>query len=357
MFPEAFADTWIERLTRPGDTVCDPFSGRGTTVLSALIAGRRAVACDVNPVAYCLSRAKAAAPKRDSAARRIAEIEAGFDARLWRGRATRLRKGDPFFKHAFVRDTLAVLMYLRDALDWQRRRTDALVASLALGSLHGEMDKSPSYFSNQMPRRISTKPGYSVRFWQERGLEPPERDVFAILRGRLDYRYETPPPRGEAFVVRADMRRLPLMTDRFPGKVRCVITSPPYFDVTNFEEDQWLRLWLLGGPSHPVTGRVSRDDRHEDKTKYLTFLADMWRSIGQIMTRRADVVVRIGSGRVSTDELVQFLRGTAAFAGRKCELVAAEESDIGDQTSSSRLGTPGSKRKCSKEVDCHFRLC
>ena len=23
---------------------------------------------------------------------------------------------------------------------------------------------------------------------------------------------------------------------------------PPYLDVTHFEEDQWLRLWFLGGP-------------------------------------------------------------------------------------------------------------
>ena len=40
MFPESFAERWIKRLTRPGETVLDPFSGRGTTALTALLNGR-----------------------------------------------------------------------------------------------------------------------------------------------------------------------------------------------------------------------------------------------------------------------------------------------------------------------------
>ena len=34
---------------------------------------------------------------------------------------------------------------------------------------------------------------------------------------------------------------------------RCslLFTSPPYQGVTNYHEDQWLRLWLLGGPPKP----------------------------------------------------------------------------------------------------------
>ena len=39
---------FIKRLTAPGETVYDPFSGRGTTALEAALLGRRPVACDVN---------------------------------------------------------------------------------------------------------------------------------------------------------------------------------------------------------------------------------------------------------------------------------------------------------------------
>src|SRR5690242_12535008 len=38
---------FIERLTSPGETVYDPFSGRGTTALQAALMGRRPIANDI----------------------------------------------------------------------------------------------------------------------------------------------------------------------------------------------------------------------------------------------------------------------------------------------------------------------
>ena len=52
MFPESFAEYWIKRLTTPNDTVLDPFSGRGTTALTALLCGRHAISSDVNDVEF-----------------------------------------------------------------------------------------------------------------------------------------------------------------------------------------------------------------------------------------------------------------------------------------------------------------
>lgn len=55
-----------------------------------------------------------------------------------------------------------------------------------------------------------------------------------------------------ADLCKAGILDLPRLVDA--GSVRCVITSPPYLDVTNFEEDQWLRLWFQGGPPKPTWG-------------------------------------------------------------------------------------------------------
>jgi hypothetical protein len=115
------------------------------------------------------------------------------------------------------------------------------------------------YLSAQMPHTISTKPDYSVRFWQDRGFKAPRRDVFELVRNMADLRYQSQPVRGQAVVHQLDMRELPRVLDR-RRLVHCVITSPSYFDVTDFEEDQWLRVWFLGGPPHPTSGRISRDD-------------------------------------------------------------------------------------------------
>ena len=41
---------FIERLTKPGDVVFDPFMGRGTTLLEAALLGRIPSGCDANPL-------------------------------------------------------------------------------------------------------------------------------------------------------------------------------------------------------------------------------------------------------------------------------------------------------------------
>lgn len=350
MFPEIFAETWIERLTKRGDVVLDLFSGRGTTATCALLAGRRAIASDINDVAYCLTKAKTNAPTRRTLLNRLNVLRSEYSAPAFRGEAAGLPE---FFHHAFHPAALKQILYLRHSLDWCRRKADGMIAALALGALHGEMDKSSSYFSNQMPRTISTKPAYSIKYWKARELIAPRRNVFDLLEKAIAFRYESEPPEGEAVVLHRDMRQLPLAMELFPAPVRCVITSPPYFDVTNFEEDQWLRLWFLGGPPRPTTRRISRDDRHTFAANYWRFIADMWRCLGAVLGRSSHVVIRLGSSRLSTHELEDQLLATSRFSNRKTKLIEVECSTIRRrQTDAFRPGTAG----CKVEIDCHFHM-
>ena len=90
MFPESFAERWIARYSKPGQVILDPFCGRGTTPFQALLMGRRAIACDTNSVAYCVTRAKTNAPALSSIRRRITQLEQSFRARAWSVAALRL---------------------------------------------------------------------------------------------------------------------------------------------------------------------------------------------------------------------------------------------------------------------------
>src|SRR5579872_6988797 len=53
-FKPQLPEFFIARLTQPGDTVYDPFAGRGTTPLQAALMGRRAVSNDINPLSEML---------------------------------------------------------------------------------------------------------------------------------------------------------------------------------------------------------------------------------------------------------------------------------------------------------------
>ncbi len=191
MFPAQFAEKWIERCTQLGQSVLDPFSGRGTAPFQAVLMDRTGLGNDVNPVAYVLTGAKIESPARSSVERRLQHLEQGYNASEFQAESAAL---PPFFKRAFYPTTLKQILYLRSVLKWKTFRVERFITALALGSLHGEMALAASYFGNQMPRTISTKPTYSLRFWRTKNLWPRQHNVFDVLRRKPAFRYESPRP-------------------------------------------------------------------------------------------------------------------------------------------------------------------
>jgi hypothetical protein len=228
-----------------------------------------------------------------------------------------------------------------------------MLATLVLGALHGESDRSSVYLSNQMPHAISTKPNYSVKYWTRHRSKAPERDIFALLRDRVCYRYVTGVPEGRAEVFLSDMRELPALVRARRPPIRCVVTSPPYLDVTNFEEDQWLRHWFLGGPPYPTYRRITNDNRHLRPERYWAMIADMWRVLGAVLAPKSDIVVRFGAKRMAPLQMVRTLQAASVFAHRRVRLASHEVSEIRNrQTDAFRPGSRG----CLVEVDCHFAM-
>ncbi|MGE5465381.1 MAG: DNA methyltransferase [Betaproteobacteria bacterium] len=57
-FPPQLPGVFIERFTKPGEVVLDPMNGSGTTTLEAYLRGRRALGCDIDPLAVRIARVK-----------------------------------------------------------------------------------------------------------------------------------------------------------------------------------------------------------------------------------------------------------------------------------------------------------
>ncbi|MBM3473365.1 MAG: DNA methylase [Armatimonadetes bacterium] len=354
MFPEDFARSRITEYTVPGDLVLDPFSGRGTTLLEALLLGRSAAATDVNPVAYCVTGAKAEAPTLPEVSERLSALEDDFVGHPHEELQAQRLGLSSFFRSAFYWATLHQLLYLRRALRWRKDSCDRFIAALCLGSLHGERDKRTKYFSNQMPRTISTKPEYSVRYWRANRLRPHKRDVFAILRERAMYRLAGERPALTGRVALADARDAARVFPDIRGQAKVVVTSPPYYDVTNFEEDQWLRLWFLGYSPRPTYGSISRDDRHVRKAAYWKFLAEAWQGISPLVAGDAVLVCRLGGRGLGVGELKRGLLQSLTHAFPGARLVRApQQSPIHNrQTRSFRPGSTG----CRYEWDFVLEL-
>ena len=348
MFPESFVRRNVLAWSKRDDVIFDPFSGRGTTVFESLLNGRRALGCDTNPVAFCLSRAKADPPPLSEIVERLATLQKGAQRFSSKAKETK----DEFFTLCFHEETLRQLLFLKKHLQWRDDRTDCFIAALALGCLHGESHRTELCFSNRMPRTISTKPAYSVRWWNEKGCVPPKRDAFSILRTCAEYRYAAPLPELKGRVVEGDVRRAGTLLRSYKEKVKLVITSPPYLDITDYHEDQWLRLWFLGGAMKPITGQ-GKDDRHRRVEAYWQFLREAWKGIAPLLQTSAQVVIRIGGTRLGEDELSAGLLESLNSTGHKFKLMEARQTDI--KNGQRRIFQPVPS-KASVEHDFRFKL-
>jgi hypothetical protein len=62
---------------------------------------------------------------------------------------------------------------------------------------------------------------------------------------------------------------------------RLLLTSPPYFRLTNYHYDQWLRLWMLGGS--PTANRLGEENRgkFEGRVAYSKLLVTAFRKASE----------------------------------------------------------------------------
>ena len=137
MFPMEFARQVVEAFSKHGDMVLDPFCGRGTAPYVAMVSGRGAAGCDINPVAWLYAAVKTDPhPSLADVIRRIDEI----------GRAVRerdCRPADEFQELAFARRALGFINAARRELRWRDNALDRTIAALLLHYLHAKLGAGP----------------------------------------------------------------------------------------------------------------------------------------------------------------------------------------------------------------------
>jgi len=266
MFPVEFAHQVISEYCPPGGKVLDPFCGRGTVPFVALATGREALGSDINPVAWVYAKTKTDPhPDPKVLMRRAQQIQSAIK------RKDR-RPENEFQELAWSEDVLAFLNAARRHLNWRGSRIDRTLMGVLLVHLHAKLGNG---FSNQIRQSKAMAPEYSVRWWREKQMLPPEIDMLELLEEKLQWRYKegivptvdgTPRPTILLGDSRKALRRSPAAF-----KADLILTSPPYCGVTNYRYDNWIRLWLLGeGPSLPESQTWARHANQDEYRDLLT---------------------------------------------------------------------------------------
>lgn len=234
---------FIELLTRKGDLVYDPFSGRGTTVIEAARIGRQVAANDANPISRIMTEPRFYPPDPAAVEKRLAAIpKAGG-------------QGDIDLSMFYHPDTERELVSLREYLLERGRKarldmTDRWIAMVATNRLTGH---SSGFFSvYTLPPNQAVSPRSQERINRKRDQVPEYRDTHRIILKKTNSLLRTLDPAEIRSLNRAgrtarlltgDARSTPEIAD---DSVQLTVTSPPFLDIVQYPEDNWLRCWFNG---------------------------------------------------------------------------------------------------------------
>lgn len=228
----SIAGELLERYSRRGELVVDPFAGAGTIPLEAAIRGRRVFCSDISPYSRILSCAKLRPPKSLRSAVRACE-RALIEAEM-------LPKPDlrtvPDWVRRFFhpRSLVDALRFAQVA----RRPGNEFLMACFLGILHHQRPGFLSYPSSHLvPYLRGSKYPRAVfpELYEYRELRP--RLLAKVARSFK--RFVMPQTRDTRF------RQCDVEQVRLPREFDSVITSPPYMNALDYGRDNRLRLWFI----------------------------------------------------------------------------------------------------------------
>ncbi len=298
---------FIERLTRPGETVYDPFMGRGTAVLEAALRGRLAVGCDINPLSQMLVAPRLEPPSLAAIEERLEQIP--FD------RTTEQPSDLLVFYHP---ETLNELCSLRDYLNTTEPLdpVDQWIRMVAVNRLTGH---SPGFFSvYTLPPNQAVSVESQRKINQKREQTPPRRSLKplivkkskSLLRRWDSDRLKTVASRAQ--LISGDCRRSPLKS----ASVHLVVTSPPFLDVVDYAQDNWLRCWFCGIDVAAVpicsTGKLE---------EWRSMMTEVFRELKRVLVPNGAIAFEVGEVRSGTVRLEEHVIDCASLVGLTPQLV------------------------------------
>jgi hypothetical protein len=290
---------FIERLTRPGELVYDPFMGRGTTPLEAALLGRFPAGADINPLSLVLTRPRLRPPTVEQVATRLKEITLDDPADTPEELLA-------FYNPATLRDISSLKRYFATRFD--SGSFDAVDDWLAMVSLNRLTGHSNGFFSvYTLPPNQAVSVQSQRKINEKRNQTPPPRDVSKLilkktrqLLGDVDSKI-----RESLFHVSPSFLLTALAHDtpQIPSNsVALVVTSPPFLNVVQYATDNWLRCWFLG--IDPKSIRLTVPRKLDDWQAAMT---EVFRELRRVLKAGGHIAFEVGevhSGMTKLEETV-----------------------------------------------------
>lgn len=308
-FPPELVHYFLYKYTSPNEHVLDPFSGRGTTGLQAVLNNRQVTANDANPLAYVYTLSKLAPSTSAAVDYYLSQVPFHDSTAV----PSLPKKKEAELLAYFHPDTLKELLVLREHFLQDPSPLSRYIQSLLVGTLRGNRI---SNLSITMSGLICFSANY-MRSWSlKTNIYPEYREVVSRLVAKAE-RLERDGLnfRRDSVVIQQDATDLWLVEDR---SVDTIITSPPYFNVINYAYDNRIRLWMLGHEYKDIQQLLCHTS---SVPKYTDFLQGSLHEMYRVLRDDSWAIIVVGD--------VQRKMGEKKVVINTAEIVAHEAQKVG----------------------------
>jgi hypothetical protein len=310
---------FIGLLTRKGDAVYDPFSGRGTTVIEAALLGRDVIANDANPLSRIMTESRFFPPSLTAVEKRLATVpaaSAGPEIDL-----------SMFYHPDTAKEIVALRSYLLERKSASRDDLlDRWIAMVATNRLTGHSSGFFSVYTLPPNQAVSQKS--QERINRKRLQVPEYRDTCRIILNKSKSLLRQLSETDQKNLQRAGKKALLLTGDagdtpQIPdASVQLTVTSPPFLDIVQYREDNWLRCWFNGLESDVIGKKITMARTLAEWTRVMgVVFGELFR-----ITRSGGwVAFEVGEVRKKTIRLEEHVVPLGVAAGFECPCVVINQ--------------------------------
>jgi DNA modification methylase len=298
----ATAARLVRSFSDSGDTVLDPFCGSGTVLVEAVIAARRAIGVDINPLAVRVARLKTTPgdPRTREAVLTAAQSIAAFaDARREK-RAGATRRYPPEDVASFDPHVLLELDSLRAGIANHAYDDPAVrdALELVLSAILVKVSRRASDTSMaEVPRRIAA--GFTARLFARKASD--------LVRRLSEFVTLLPAGAAPPRVFVDDATQLQTIS---ASTVDAVVTSPPYVATYDYSTHHALRIRWLGLDARALeVAEVGARRRYTHlqpraaRETWMRELAAVLNALSRVCRRGARVTILAGDSAVRGEAL------------------------------------------------------
>ncbi len=288
-YPSQVPAVVIGALSSPGETVLDPFLGSGTTAVEAQRLSRRCIGIEINPVAALIAKAKTINRSITHINKLVERIRLGVRQATRRAPIPSTVQGDKWYTERTLNELRRLWQFI-ESVDGDERLLAQTAFSAILLPVCRETRHWGYVCDNTAPKSNYER---DVRETFERTLDGfvqayRERDAYWNAGDKL------PSAARDVEVREGDARTI--LPEQPAHSVQLIITSPPYFGVTDYVKAQRLTFEWLNIPIEPLRlteiGARSKRRRLTAAEEYLQECALVFRECRRVLQNgRACVVI------------------------------------------------------------------